>query len=109
MKEQEKRRLEYQATVGWRQYYKLKQPMIEILSVVNVVQERLTLAPIIRRMILNQEENYRTCCICREQLTDEIAFLNKCGHTFDKRCYEAWLQHNRNCPECRGDSVYILV
>ena len=108
MNDQEKRRLERKAKVGWKQYFRLKQSMIEILSVVNVV-ERPTLAPIIRRMILNQEENYRTCCICREQLTDEIAFLNKCGHTFDKRCYEAWLQHNRNCPECRGDSVYILV
>ena len=68
MNEHEKRRLERKAKVGWRQHYILKLTMLEILSVVNVVQERPTLAPIIRRMILNQEEYYRTCCICRRTI-----------------------------------------
>lgn len=107
MNDQEKRRLERKAKVGWRQYYKLKETVMEILRVSNVTEERL--APIIRRMILNQEEYYRKCCICTEQLTGEIVFVNKCGHTFDKHCYETWLQQSTTCPECRGDCQYILV
>lgn len=44
------------------------------------------------------------CVICQEELlvSDDIRTLD-CGHSFHKKCIDAWRRVNNNCPTCRDN------
>jgi hypothetical protein len=101
-------KLKREKAVGWRQFFRLKETVNEILQRTRIDSPQLV--PIIRRMILNLETNHRKCSICMDVIsTGGICFLYGCGHTFHDGCFMTWLRQGNNCPECRGDSEYIVV
>ena len=41
------------------------------------------------------------CTICKNQLTSQMASLQKCGHVFHYNCIEKYIKSSQKCPMCK--------
>ena len=51
-----------------------------------------------------KNENYdQTCTICFELSSQNMIYINKCGHNFHFNCMKLWLDKHYTCPMCRTE------
>lgn len=47
----------------------------------------------------NKVRNNELCCICLEELNENVVMI-KCHHIYHKKCIDEWFLKKKNCPLC---------
>lgn len=101
-------RVEKARKCGWKHYFAVTESYRKFVSetigngYLNEAQKRT-----FKEMFLSQEECYKTCTICLDMMSDDMAF-SKCAHIYHKQCLQGWTELNNTCPVCR-ESITTLI
>lgn len=60
--------------------------------------------------VIEEESLENPCCICFEELDNDITTMECCGTEYHTKCIKKWLHEsvNTDCPNCRAKFVKIL-
>ena len=78
------------------------QPPVPILPVSRTIPTTYT-SPTVPKSSFIQTDS--ECSICTNVIKYKDLTTLQCGHKFHNDCINDWLQRNKNCPYCRGNTV----
>ena len=50
-------------------------------------------------------EQYTTCSICHDDITETNSCTTSCNHQYHLFCFIDWHKHNKTCPICRAELI----